>query len=328
MKIVLVTPAGSRQRTGNRVTALRWARLLSSLGHHVQVATAWHGQQADVLIALHARRSAASIHRFHRRRPGHPLVVVLTGTDLYRDLARVSAARRSLDMATRLITLQEEGRRSLPGRWRRKTRVVYQSAAAARPTETGSDFDVCVVGHLREEKDPFRCAYALPFLPAGSRVRVRHLGRALDPGHEAEARRLAAALPRYQWLGEVSPGKVREVMRRSRLLVVSSRMEGGANVIAEALACGLPVLASRVPGNVGMLGRDYAGYFPLGDERALAKLMARAETEPAFYATLARQCRQRRHLMRPARERQALAAVVNEAVRSARRKGAGVRRSR
>ena len=75
-------------------------------------------------------------------------------------------------------------------------------------------------------------------------------------------------------------------MANSQLMVISSVMEGGANVVSEACRAGLPVLASDIPGNVGLLGRDYAGYFPVGDEQALAGLLQHAETEPAFLESL------------------------------------------
>lgn len=320
MRIFIVTPAGAGQRTGNRHTALRWARLLRQLGHGVRIGTRWAGQSTDLMIALHARRSHGAIQRFHVRHPNRPLVVVLTGTDLYRDIHDNPLARRSLDMATWLVVLQEEGRRSLPGRWRRKTSVVYQSAPAGQPLPARAGFPVCVVGHLREEKDPFLCAHALAHLPVDSSVEVWHLGRALDAAYGAQARQLSATLPRYHWLGEVDGQAVRAIMRTSRLMVLSSRMEGGANVIAEALAVGLPVLVSQVPGNVGMLGRDYAGFFPVGDAQALAALLAQAESDPAFLARLSAQCRRRARRMTPARERRALARAIEAAWRQAHRR--------
>jgi glycosyltransferase involved in cell wall biosynthesis len=95
-------------------------------------------------------------------------------------------------------------------------------------------------------------------------------------------------------------------------MVISSRMEGGANVVSEALAAGTPVVASRIPGNVGMLGRGYAGYFPVGNERALARLLWRAETDHAFYRALVSQCRSRRGLVAPHGERAALKALLAE----------------
>jgi glycosyltransferase involved in cell wall biosynthesis len=89
-------------------------------------------------------------------------------------------------------------------------------------------------------------------------------------------------------------------------------MEGGANTISEALATGVPVLASDIPGNVGMLGEDYPGYYPVGDEDALAWLLHRAETDARFYALLKAQCAARSHLVQPERERDALKRLVKE----------------
>jgi putative glycosyltransferase (TIGR04348 family) len=321
MKIVLVTPAGPKTRTGNRNTAVRWARMLDGAGHQTKVTTQWDGKPADLMIALHARRSHDSIRRFHAAHPAQPLVVVLTGTDLYRDIHQDASAQQSMELATLLVALQDQGPLELAPHLRKKTRVIYQSAPQARgggQRQAGMRyFTVCVVGHLREEKDPFRAAYALAYLASDSRIRVLHLGRAMDGAHEREALRLSAQQARYRWLGEVAPWRVRQVMQRSRVMVISSRMEGGANVISEALAMNLPVLASRVPGNVGMLGRDYAGFFPYGDEQALADLLRRAETDHAFYRRLVKQCAARRKLTHPDRERRTLAAIVKEATRLA-----------
>jgi glycosyltransferase involved in cell wall biosynthesis len=181
-----------------------------------------------------------------------------------------------------------------------------------------TSFEVCVSGHLREEKDPFRAAAALRLLPAESRVRVTHLGGALSDAMAAEARAWMAREPRYRWLGELPHARALRVLARSRLMVISSRMEGGANVVCEALASGVPVIASRVPGNVGMLGARYPGYYPFGDERKLARLVSRAERDPAYYSLLAEACAARAPLVAPKRERQGLKTLVAAAVRAAR----------
>ena len=86
MRIQLITPAPLRLNNGNKITALRWARILRLLGHKVKVQQFYDGARCDLLIALHARRSYPSIEEFHRLHPGLPLIVVLTGTDLYRDI--------------------------------------------------------------------------------------------------------------------------------------------------------------------------------------------------------------------------------------------------
>jgi putative glycosyltransferase (TIGR04348 family) len=315
-RIALVTPAGAGTRNGNRHTALRWAAFLRRAGHRVSVALAWDGAPCDLLLALHATRSHASVARYRAEHPHGPLAVALTGTDLYRDLPASAAARRSLELADRVIVLQEEALRRLTPRLRRKTRVVHQSAApAARRAPPAGVFRVAVVGHLREEKDPFRAAAALERLPRAAAIEVVHVGAALCADMAREAHRRMRGEPRYRWLGGLPHARALAWLARSHVLVVSSRMEGGANVIAEAARIGTPVLASRVPGNVGMLGRRYPGYFALGDERALARLMARAQADSAYYRALQRALAARRALFAPAAERSALSDALRGMLR-------------
>lgn len=320
MKIVIVTPTAGRSRTGNSHTAKRWARFLEELGHRVQVQVEWDGRKADAMLALHARKSHSSIRSFASAYPGLPLILALTGTDLYRDIRVNADARESMALATRMIVLQELGLEELTPELRAKTRVLYQSAPPApRLRPPRSFFAVSVIGHLREEKDPFRCALALAHLPPGSRLRVTHLGRAMTPELEKEARAWMARESRYRWLGEVPRWQARRHLARSHVLVMSSRLEGGANAVCEALAAGVPVIASRIPGNVGMLGSDYEGYYSAEDEQALARLLHRAETDSDFYRHLKAQCAARQMLVKPEREQQGLGVILQEAVEETRR---------
>lgn len=317
-RIVIVTPAGAGTRTGNRHTAQRWARLLRSLGHRVQVCLEWQGQPADVLLALHARRSHASIEAFHRIEPECPLVVVLTGTDLYRDLPASREARRSLALATRIVVLQDDAKRKLAPALRRRARVVYQSSEARlRGSPPRDRFRVAVVGHLREEKDPFRAAAALAELPATARVEVVQIGDAMTPAMARAARAWMRREPRYRWIGGRPHATALAWIARSHLLVVSSVMEGGANVICEAARIGTPVVASRISGNIGMLGRAYPGYYPLGDTPALARRLARAADDPRYLSRLKSAIRARRALFAPRAERAALQRMITEALVSA-----------
>jgi len=316
-KIAIVTPARAGSRTGNRHTAARWATMLRAAGHRVAVLTQWRGEGCALLVALHARRSHASILRYRAAHPHGPLAVVLTGTDLYRDLPASAEARRSLELADRIIVLQDEAPRLLGPRLRRKTRVVFQSAdPSVRHQPPPRGFRVAVIGHLREEKDPFRAAAALAHLPADAGAEVVQLGAPLSPGMQRAARRWMAREPRYRWLGSVAHARALAWLAKSHLLVVSSRMEGGANVIAEAARIGTPVLASRVSGNVGMLGRDYPGYFALGDERALATLLQRAADDQPYRSRLYRAMRARRRRFAPAVERATLLRALAPLLRA------------
>jgi putative glycosyltransferase (TIGR04348 family) len=245
-RITIVTPAGAGTRNGNRHTALRWAGMLRAAGHRVAVMVAWDGARCDALLALHARRSHDSIVHFHALNPSARLVVTLTGTDLYRDLPASAEARRSLELADRLIVLQDAAVHELHPSLRRKARVVYQSSdSRLRHAPPTKGFRIAVVGHLRSEKDPLRAAIALSHLP-GRKIQIVHIGSALDPALGEEAKRWMERDARYRWLGSLPHARALGWMARSHLLVVSSVMEGGANVIAEAARIGTPVLASRV----------------------------------------------------------------------------------
>ncbi|MGB5081489.1 MAG: selenoneine biosynthesis selenosugar synthase SenB [Burkholderiales bacterium] len=312
MRLVIVTPARPGTRHGNRATALRWARHLRALGHRVAIQVEWDGRDRDAMIALHARRSHASIAAWKRALPSRPVVLVLTGTDLYRDIRRDAAARASLDLADRLVVLQRKGLEELRAAHRARATVVHQSVHTPRrhqPPRTC--FLATVIGHLREEKDPFCAARALAHLPPSGRFRILHLGGAMNAAAAREARRHMRADDRYRWLGELPHARAMRWLARSHLMVISSRMEGGAHVVSEAIAIGVPVLASRIPGNVGLLGENYPGYYPVGNERALAKLLARAQGDSAFLASLARKVSAQRAKVKPAAERRALRALLS-----------------
>lgn len=312
MKITLVTPAAATSRYGNRNTAVRWAQLLRELGHQVGIQQQWNDRSADLLLALHARRSHESIVRFAERYPERPLILALTGTDLYRDIHNDANAQESLELATRMVVLQDMGLRELAPRLRRKTRVIYQSCEAIpRQSLLKSCFEIVISGHLREEKDPFCGAAALKYLPADSRIRLTHIGGARDPALAAEARRWMKHEPRYVWLGELARPQALLTLARARAMLLSSRMEGGANVISEALMARVPVIASNISGNVGMLGRSYRGYYPVGDARALAQLLGKIETKAEFLAALRAQCAERRKLISVAQEKRGLRALLH-----------------
>lgn len=312
-RIALVTPALAAANNGNWQTAQRWARMLGAR-YRVKLQIDWQAGEEALMIALHARRSAAAMRAWRARHPERPLVLVLTGTDLYRDIASDAEAQTSLRLADRLVVLNELGAAALPADLCAKARVILQSSAMRRQRrpKTQRHLRALMVGHLREEKDP-ACYFAAARLLAGRRdILLDHVGAALDPALGEAARALAATQVNYRWLGGCGHAATRSRIAAAHVLVHPSRLEGGAHVVIEAVVSGTPVLASRIAGNLGLLGADYAGLFEPGDARGLAGLLERARDEPAMLPALARQCALRAPLFEPARERAALLSLIDE----------------
>jgi putative glycosyltransferase (TIGR04348 family) len=329
MRIGIITPAPPDSRYGNRVTALRWAKILRGLGNRVSILQAYQGGRYDLLVALHARRSHRSIIDFRRHNPETPIIVALTGTDLYSDIRTNHLAQQSLEVATRIVVLQPKGLEELRPRLRDKTRVIYQSVEdiqeatrsskartrAPKPERRerlGGNFDVCVIGHLRPVKDPFRAAMAARLLPPSSKVRVLQVGGAMTDAMAVRARDEMRVNQRYEWLGEQPRSRVRRILAKSRLCVLPSRMEGGANVLSEAVVTSIPILASRIDGNIGILGAEYPGYFAVGDTKQLAQLLTRAETCTEYLVELETRVNKLAPLFSPPREAQAWADLIGE----------------
>jgi putative glycosyltransferase (TIGR04348 family) len=316
-RITIVTPALADANNGNWQTAKRWAHMLRA-AYRVSLVQEWRGGDEQLLIALHARRSAASVAAWRDAHPTRPLLLVLTGTDLYRDIRGDAAAQRSLALADRLVVLNELGARALPAALRPRCEVVLQSCRARVPlAKSGRHLRVLMVGHLREEKDPLTYLRAAERLQHREDIRFDHIGGALDPALGAAALALQARHPRYRWLGALPHGPVRRRIQAAHVLVHASRMEGGAHVVIEALRSGTPVLTSRIDGNLGLLGGGYRGVFDGGDDAALATLIEQARSDPAMLATLQRQCAERAPLFSPEAEAATLNRIVHRLLQPA-----------
>ena len=311
-EIVIVTPALRQANNGNWQTARRWAQMLAD-HYRVRIVDAWSEGDEALMFALHARRSAESVAAWRQRHGARALAVVLTGTDLYRDIAADPQAQRSLELADRLVVLQECGPRQLPAELRSKCVVSFQSAPArARLAKPAGRLGALMVGHLRTEKSPETYFAAARLLAHRSDIGLDHIGAPLDPALGAAALATAQACPGYRWLGALPHAATRRRIQSAHVLVHASAMEGGAHVVIEAVRSGTPVLASAIDGNVGLLGADYAGYFVWGDAARLAALLERACDDPAMLAALERQCAARSALFEPARERRTLLALAAE----------------
>lgn len=316
LKILIVTPAKPDSKAGNRATAERWKDLLEDAGHTVCIITQYQAQTADLMIALHTWRSHEAIKQFRAMHPELPLISVLTGTDVYSsEFCHEPTTHESMALSDALIGLHRTVAEDIPERFRSKVRVVLQSAE--KPfrihSPTTDNFDCCVIGHLREEKDSLRAAMASRLLPADSRIRIVQAGKPHNQAWRALAEQEATLNPRFRWLGEVDRTAVQSLMTTSQVMVISSRMEGGANVVSEACRCGLPIIASDIPGNRGLLGDSYPGYYPVENEQALANLLLRAERDMDFLSELRGQVNVLAGDFTPAAERAALIAAIDYA---------------
>lgn len=319
--VLIISPALASANNGNWQTAWRWSRMLHP-DFQTTIAQDWSGEPFDVMLALHAKRSAPAIARWAHAKnatadaPG--LGVVLTGTDLYRDIQTDASAQASLAFANRLVVLQERGPDALPLSLRAKTRVIFQSTTQrATLNKTQRHLRAVMVGHLRDEKSPQTLFAAAQLLKEQPDIFIDHIGEALDTDLGAQALACAAACPQYRWLGGLSHAATRRRIQSAHLLVHASSMEGGAHVLMEALCSGTPVLASRIAGNIGMLGTHYAGYFEHGDAQGLANALVRCRTSStnaadSFYSQLQAQCAERAPLFSPANEQAALLQLVGE----------------
>lgn len=314
--ILIATPASAGSLSGNRVTAERYARLLGALGHRVVVDDGSTGGTADVLIALHAVRSHASVLAFHTRHPLAPIVVVLTGTDLYGGGAVDARGLESLEIAARLVVLQPAALDAVPSALRWKTRVVLQSIDAEIPGATvdRSVCQVCQLAHLRAVKSPFLLADAVRRLDRSSAVRAFLAGEALDPSSAERARRESEGNARWTWLGPLPRELGWRLLAESRALVSTSISEGGSVAIAEAIVAAKPVLATRIPASVGMLGADHPGLFTVEDPGELAALLERLETDPIYERALVDASRDLAPRYAPERESDAWRNLLNEIV--------------
>jgi putative glycosyltransferase (TIGR04348 family) len=315
MKIVLITPSGPTTRTGNRIAASRWAGILRRLGHKVSIAAEYDGTAADLMVAVHAWRSAGAVEAFKSCHPDRPVVLQLSGTDIYGYITSdPGPTLRSMDLADRLVALNDLAWRVVPKHLRSRLQVIHQSAEPPsqpwRPSARG--VVISVIGHLRDVKDPLRAAEAVRLLPAASKVRIEQVGRAYTAQWAERARAEMKSNPRYRWRDDVPRAEVRRLLTRSHAMVISSLSEGGANVISEAAVVGVPILASRMDGNVGLLGSAYRGYFPVGDTRSLADLMQRLECDPRFARGLAQAVRARARSFAPRREIAAWRRLLSE----------------
>lgn len=278
MKVCVASPYPLEELKGNSVTTRRIVDLLRSGGVEARPSHGWDGDPADVVIALHAMKGAETVFRYREEVPRGRVVVLITGTDLYDHLAKGSEkGERALRAADAIVVVQSAAVKRLPEEVRDKAVVIPASldpiAGTARPVVP--PFAISVVGHPRPVKRPFLTIEAVARHPEWKEVEVWQIGAALDDESRRRAAEWQKQETRYRWFGGLPRTEALALCAQSSLTVNSSILEGGANAVLEAMTLGVPVLASHIEGNVGLLGEDYPGYFQEGElENRLGEIIA------------------------------------------------------
>ena len=288
MKVAIFFPRSNTRSSGNRITANRWAAILEQLGHQVRVADEYDGENLDFAICLHVFKTAEIVARLKQEQPTTRVAVAITGTDMYGNEETKLAVSEKLSTVDNVICLNPSTHAELPAELQKKSVVLLQSAELSTNSKAkDSDaFTVIVSGHLRDEKDPLRTAAAARLLPQSSKIQIRHFGGSLDPKLARRAREEMSENSRYHWFEEVGHDEVLAELRGADLLVQSSRVEGAPAVVSEAIVAELPLIISRIPGLVGLLGEDYPAIFEVEDTKELSALLLRSETDVQWYTSL------------------------------------------
>ena len=297
MKINICTGYPLDSPKGNSISARRIERLLLRAGYD---AIAMHSDcppSADVKISLQAFKTATASTEFKKLNPDGRLFVYLTGTDLHGGIEeRPDLAEKVLGLAERLIVCQPACLPDLPERWRAKTTVIYPSIQLPEllSVEKPSVRLFTNVGHLRPVKNPHLMFRALRLMP--DKCLAVSLGVALDRSDGQQALIHQQQDSRYRWLSDCDRAEALAWMKNSIATINSSFSEGGANSVLEAIHLGVPVLASNIAGNRGILGDGYGGYFQSNNADELAELMHRCLKDNGFLESLSQQISARRAL--------------------------------
>lgn len=310
------SPYPRQKSQGNAVTALRMQNLLLESGLDVAIHERGDApMHARCLIALNARKSAREIFDFHHRQPESAIVSLLTGTDVnhpeMEDLS--SATIKALRLSTSVVSLHDGFTHRIPEDLLGKTKVIYPSV------QLPSGFSHCpvepkkvmIAGNYRVEKNPTLMMSAVRKL-AELPLDFHAYGAGGD--YQEHLDQTAAECSNFYFHGVQDHGVVLKEMQSMHALLNTSTEEGGANAICEAVAIGLPVLASRIDGNIGMLGFDYEGFFTSGDLQSLTDLLTRMDRDEAFYQTLKRQVAARARCFSYQYEAEQWAALVRKMI--------------
>ena len=314
MNILILYPDNKNVITGNLCSALQYQKILQGLGYSVEVDFKYTGQRAEVLIAINAAKKNSEIIEFKARNSNAKIVSVLSGTDIYPD--PLEKTIESMKLSNALVALQPDGLLKVPECYREKTFLIYQSVESiinvSNPMNHISEFRVTLIANIRSVKDPLVAPYACKHLPVSSKIKIVHIGYCLEKDLGDILIKENENNKRYNWMGGLNELETRKILSQSNVLLITSKNEGAGRVVGEAIELEIPIISTRNPGVLGVLGDDYKGYYPVSNSKVLSKILMRAEDDVDFLGSLNEQCQSKAHLFSPEVEKQSWSKLISE----------------
>lgn len=327
MRIALVTPAKLPYSCGNSLLAQRLQAGLALRGHEVALfgvhddpVEKAHQFAPHIVHSLHAIKPALWLERlFQLTAP--PWVITLTGTDYNCPQeygAEAGMLERQFSKAAAIVAFHEEARARVLQDFcvaADKVHVIPQGiAVSGKSTDRAAvrgrydiaddDLLFCMAAGIRPVKN---IAFALKLFSA---VRARFpqsrfilAGPVIDASEGARIREQGRAVEGFSYIGEIAAPAVRELMAASDIYVNVSLHEGMSGAVLEAMAEGLPVLASDAPGNRALVQHGITGFLTpcsapdqfiaaaarLAGDRNLRNAMSRASALAALTFSVVRE---------------------------------------
>lgn len=313
MRVLIVTPYPLSGSNGNTITAKRLETILDIPPIRAEALHTHTPPPADILINLHATKTFPAAKHFKATNPNAKLITLITGTDLNQHLpAKHPHIAPALELADVIVVPHHHALPELPTSVHAKTKVIPASIVIPElpslpplPSPT-----IILPSHLREVKNPFLLNRALAVIP-DLHLHALLLGRELEAGLSQLAFQLQENDQRFRYLGELDHHQTLAHIRGATLTLNTSHQEGGPNAIAESIVLGTPVIASRIAGNVGMLGTTYPGLFTPDDPASLASLIKKFLTDPTFHNLLTQKTLALADHFHPAREQRSWLELLN-----------------
>ncbi len=284
------------------------------------------------LEMLHQQEQFSLLHSFFlyplgyltgllARRMNIPCIATLLGNDVKKYFfspEKVAVCRSGLENADYVVALSQDllDQAQALAPISHKAQIIYNSVAipvaAWQPRERREQFRLGCAGI-------FKYAKGLPYLLKAFAAVLREQEGELElvGGLREEEKPVFAAMlqrtgsgPRVKFRGPLPHLQIQEWLRSLDVFVLPSVSEGCPNILMEAMANGVPCVATRTGANAVLLEDRVSGLLvPWGDSRSLAQAIGELLGNPGWAASLGAAARRRMGDFSPPREQAAWAAV-------------------